>query len=76
MKGAACTIPLLASVLRHTRALAHVPPNCLEPAHDFVDVRFGHGRLQQWAADTVLSPMYRPVTRPLDRACSTRCVQQ
>ena len=45
MKGAACTIPLPALMLRHTRALVHVPPNYLEPAHEFVDVRFGQGRL-------------------------------
>ena len=45
MKGAACTIPPLASVLRRTRALVHVSPNRLEPAHDLVDVRFGQGRL-------------------------------
>jgi len=41
-------MPLLALVLRHTRALVHVPPNCLEPAepaHYFVDDRFGQGRL-------------------------------
>jgi len=45
MKGAACTIPPLALVLRHSQALVHVPLNRLEPAHDFVDVRFGQGRL-------------------------------
>jgi len=31
MKGAACTIPLLALVLRRTRALVHVPPTAWNP---------------------------------------------